>query len=63
MNFAQCLHIVLVIGKHTQVFRGIFSGSWGEGGYMGGYFHGGSDSAMKRVSDFPALFKKGFEIK
>jgi hypothetical protein len=30
---------------------------------MGGYFHGGSDSAMKGVPDFPELFKKGFEIK
>ena len=26
MNFAHCLHIVLVIGKHTDISRGIFSG-------------------------------------
>jgi len=26
MNFANFLHIVLIIGKYTDVFRGIFSG-------------------------------------
>jgi len=49
MNFAQCLHIVLVIGKHT------FSGEilLAVGGYVGGSFHGaifpgGGETAMKR---------------
>ena len=42
-KFDQCLHKVMVIGKCTDVFRGIF---WlGEGlrtgGYVGGTFHGG----------------------
>jgi len=32
MNFAHCLHIVLVIGKYSSVFRGIFSGG-GKGLY------------------------------
>ena len=47
-NFDQCLHTVMVIGKCTDVFRGIFL--FGVGfrgrGYMGGsflgeIFHGG----------------------
>jgi len=41
-NFEQCLHIIMVIGKCTDVFRGLFF--WGgeklRGGYMGGSFHG-----------------------
>ena len=46
MNFAYCLHIVLVIRKFTDVFRGNFSGEdWGGGSrggdYVGGYFPGG----------------------
>ena len=32
MNFAQGLHILLIIGKYTKVFWGIFSGSWRVGG-------------------------------
>ena len=42
-NFDQCLHIVMVIGKCTDVFRGIFFGLGGfEGGYVGGSFHEGT---------------------
>ena len=38
-NVEQCLHIVMVIGKCTDVFRGIF---WLRGGgYVGETFHGG----------------------
>ena len=43
-NFDQCLHIVMVIGKCTDVFRGIlFCLEVGlrEGGYVGGSFLGG----------------------
>ena len=53
VNFAQCLHIVLVIGKYTNVFRGIASGGevkcfWvkhllGEKGL----FMGGSEEKVK----------------
>ena len=42
-NFDLCLHIVMVIGKCKDVFRGIFfslGDSW-VGGYVGGSFHGG----------------------
>ena len=42
VNFAHCLHIVLVIGKYTDVFRGIISGGRGVGGYLRGSFYGGS---------------------
>ena len=39
INLDQCLHIVMAIGKCTDVFRGIF---WLKGrGYMGGSFYGG----------------------
>ena len=42
-NFDQCLHIIMVIGKCTDVFRGIFLvlgvGLRG-GGYVGGSFLG-----------------------
>ena len=31
MNFAHCLHIVLVIGKHTDVLGGYFSDGVGGG--------------------------------
>ena len=43
-NVDQCLHTVMVIGKCTDVFRGIFL-VWGEltgGGYVGGSFLGGT---------------------
>ena len=45
-NFDLCIHIVMVTGKCTDVFRGIFF--WfggrveGGGGYVGGSFHGGT---------------------
>ena len=62
MNSAHCLYIVLVIGKHTDIFRRIFivGGSGGEG-YVGGSFHGvffnrGRGFSMKGVPDFLALF-------
>ena len=50
-NFDQCLHIIMVIGKCTDVFRGFFLvlgvGLRG-GGYVGGSFlgeicHGGTE--------------------
>ena len=43
-NFDQCLHIVMVIGKCTDVFRGIFSSVrkvLRGGVYMGRSFHVG----------------------
>ena len=40
MNFAHRLHIILVIGKYTDVFKRIFSGGGG-GVYAGGSIHGG----------------------
>jgi len=40
MNFAYCFHIVLVIGKYTDIFKGDFSGGGSGGkGYVGGSFH------------------------
>ena len=40
-NFDQCLHIVMVIGKCTDVFRGILFRGPRRGGYVGGSFLGG----------------------
>ena len=43
-NFDQCLHLVMVIGKCTDVFRGIlfcFGVGLRRGGYVGGSFLGG----------------------
>ena len=63
MNLVHCLHIVLVIGKYKDVFRGIFlAGEVGDWGYVGESFHGesihgGRDISMKGVPDFPAIFK------
>ena len=64
-NFDQCLHTVMVIGKCTDVFRGMF---WLEellrrGRYVGGTFPKGNLSCGKKISmkgaqDFLALFKK-----
>ena len=50
-NFDQCLHTVMVIGKRTDVFSGIFFGMGVRlrgGGYVGGSFlgeicHGGTE--------------------
>jgi hypothetical protein len=61
MNFTEFLHIVMVIGKYTDIFRGNFF--WLRGGgrvgvYVGGCSHGGRDIAIRGVPDFPALFKK-----
>ena len=47
--FDQCLHIVMVIGKCTDVFRGILfclgmglrGGGYVEGSFLGGICHGG----------------------
>ena len=43
-NFDQCLHIIMVIGKCTVVFRGFFFFVLGVGlrvgGYVGGSFLG-----------------------
>ena len=65
-NFDQCLHTVRVIGKCTDVFRGIFwfgeggGGGSREGGYversfLGGICHGGKRNSMKMAEDFLAL--------
>ena len=69
MNFVHCLHIVLVIGKYTDVFRGIFSDEGGSGRrrYDGGSFHGGvfngkREFSMQGVPDFPLFSKKRSEI-
>ena len=42
-TLTECLHIVMVIGKCTDVFRGFFSLGEGEveGDYVGGSFYGG----------------------
>jgi hypothetical protein len=71
MSFAHCLHIVLVIGKYTDVFRRNFflvGRGIGGGVYRGGFFHGGCflggrDISMKGAPDFPASFKKRSESK
>ena len=47
MNFAHCLNIVFVIGKYTDVFRGIFFW-WGDQATwedlsVGEIFHGGRE--------------------
>ena len=65
MNFARCLHIVLVIGNYTDVFRGIFSsGGSGGFGYVEEYFHGeifhGEANFMKL--DFPELLKNNMKL-
>ena len=66
-NFDQCLHVVMAIGKCTDVFRGIF---WLEGG--GGVekswlfgencsrsnLSGGKNISVKRAQDFQVLFLK-----
>jgi len=62
MNFAHCLHIGLVIGNYTDVFRGIFSGggfgSYEVGSFQRGSFHDGREFFMKGMPDSPALFNK-----
>ena len=59
-NFDLCLHIVMVPGKCTDVFREIF---WGLGERVEGrYFHRGTSQgnriSMKEAQDFLALFEK-----
>ena len=61
MNFAHCLHIVLVIGKYTNVFSGDFYG--GGRGLRGRIFPRRNSSRGERISmkgalDSPALFKQ-----
>ena len=59
MNYAHCLHIVTVIGKYTDVFRGIFSGGGGEGvtreDLSKEEFIMGEENFSE---EFPALFNK-----
>ena len=63
MNYVQCLHIILVIGKYTKVFRASFSGSWGGVGfYVGGAFRGGRDIAMKGASDSQHYLKNNKKL-
>ena len=64
MNFADCLHIVLVIGKYTDILRGFFfvGGVSGER-VMWEDRSVGKRIPMTRVLHFPALFKKKLEIK
>ena len=70
MNFVQCLHIVLVIGKYTDVFRkNFFSGGGGAGGgdysgesFRGGCFFGVRDISMKGAPDFQTLFKNNQKL-
>ena len=63
MKFAYCLHISLVIGKYSDVFRRILSGGGsGRKGYSGGSFHGGiffggRGFSMNRAPYFLELFK------
>ena len=52
----------MVIGKCTDVFRGIFwfgGGAEGRncvgGSFLGGICHGGKKNSMKRAQDFLAL--------
>ena len=64
-NFDQCLHTVMVIGKCTDVFRGIF---WFGCGVQGRGLYGrifpwrniswGKRNSMKRAQDFLALLLK-----
>jgi len=61
MDFAQCLHIVFVIGKHTDVFRGDFV-LWGWRGEwvmwkdctMDEFFMG-EDNFYERVAGYPSI--------
>ena len=59
MNFAYCLHIVLVIGKYTNIAR-IFP-PWRI--FPGRNFILGKIISMKGALDIPAQFKKRSEIK
>ena len=68
MNFAHCLHIILVIGKHTQVFRGIFfwRGKSEGGGYVEGslherYFSWGKGIFHKGGARLPSINEKNDE--
>ena len=63
MNFAHCLHTVFVIGKYTDVFRGISSGGgWGD--WVTWEILSMEEFFMKKIIsmkgalDIPALFKK-----
>ena len=51
MNFAQCLHVALVIGKHTNVFRGDFF-EWGDGVKW-------EDISMEKILSGKKLFQEG----
>ena len=62
-NFDQCLHVEMVIGKCTDVFRGIFWLGVGveKSGLFGGNcswsnLSGGKKISMKRAQDFQVLF-------
>ena len=56
-TFDLCLHIVMVIGKCTDVLKGIFLVWWGGevGGYVGGSSHGVICHGRR---EFQALSKK-----
>ena len=61
MDFAHYLHIALVIGYRCFQRTFLWGGGSGEGGYVGGSFHGrnfqgGRKSSWKGTPNFPALF-------
>ena len=68
MNFAHCLHIELIIGKYTDVFRRIFFWCMGGGPGLGVTWENLSMEEFslpwekgifhEGVPDFPALFIK-----
>ena len=59
MVFAHCLHIVFVIRKFTDIFRGFFSEGGGGGSglrdYVGGSFHG---RIQRKMSPKRSYFNK-----
>ena len=63
-NFDLCLHIVMVIGRYTGVFRRIFLvvGGLRRGGYAGGTFHRefimGEENFHEGRAGFTSIIKK-----
>ena len=68
-NFDQCLHIVVVIWKCTDFYRGIFD--WLGGGVRGGGYVGelSMEEIVKREenlhegdAEFPSIIKKNINV-